>query len=328
MRRYSFLAVVLALCAWRVALAAGSIMIDDPKNLLMDRKGEVQAAAQRLADAGADVIVMVVDNDGGTDQGRTYINQRLAELKINGSVAAGNSRLPGNTILVFRSTRRGFENTGFYYVPGYKAALDPALKTIFADQMRPKLTTGDTAGGLVAGLDGIRTTINPPTSPLVPITVAAVVLGGGYMLAAPQLQKRKKAATTLAEAKQRLDEARKAAGAAIADLGQLVRVANEKKEYDKLSYARADVQRIAEHQTTGQQAFEEAQKVFDQAELDETILRTPTIEGYDKIAVAYRRAQALTNDASTGIKEAERLRLTLDQTPGPDGPAPGETTRL
>lgn len=320
-----FLVTLLMLSFGQVALAAGNITIDDPDNLLGNRRGEVEAAARRLADAGADVIIMLVRNDGGapndTPSADRYVNDRLTQIGMSGTVRS----LPGNAILFYRSPDA--QHSALYYVPGYKPRLDPELNRIFTEQMRPLFTTGDTAGGLIAGMDAVRTTLNPPTSPFTYALVGAAVLGGLALLIGPQLRRRRAVATELATARDRMEQARRAAGAAIADLGQLLRSAREKAQYDRLSYSPADTQRVTALQQAGEQVFAQAQAAFDQAEQAQRALATPTPPAYDQIAASFAEAQRLTDQAAASINEAEQLRATLDQTAGPQGPATG-TTRL
>lgn len=320
-RRSCLWAALLALVMVQAAWAAGNITIDDPDGLLGGRRGEVEAAARRLADEGADVVVMAVRNSN-TPNAEAYIDRRLREIGIGGSTKG----LVGNTVLFYRSPDTG--QTALYYVPGFKSKLDPAKNAIFEKQMRPLLTSGDTAGGLVAGIDAVRTTLNPPTSPFTYVLIGGVVLGGLALVLGPQLSKRRVAAARLGDARSRMEAARRAAGVAIADLGPVVRTAREKAQYDRLSYTPADVQHLTELQTTGEQLFAEAQVAFDQAEQQQRNIQTPTADGYEQVTAMFGKAQALVEQASTSIREAEQRRVALDQAGDALDPATGATTRL
>lgn len=321
MRRFMVLATLLAFVVLGIASAAGRVTIDDPQNVLGGRKGDVQAAAQRLADAGADVVVMVIPNDNAPNA-ETYINQRLGQIGVGGSV----TNLPGNTVLLYRSPQAG--HTALYYVPGFKAKLDPAKNAIFANNMRPLLSNGDTAGGLIAGIDAVRSTLYPPTSPFVYGAVGVAVLGALALVLGPRIRRGRVEAANLAGAQGRAEAARKATGAAIADLGQLVRTARDKAQYDRISYSPTDTQRITELQLQGEQTFAQAQAIFDQAEQDQQLAKTPTVDGYNQVAAAYEQARALVEQAATPLNEAERLRAALDQAAGPTGPTTGTAQRL
>ncbi len=327
MRRVGLLVLVWSLLIVQAVAAAGSVKIDDPDKLLGNRRGEVDHAAQQLAAKGADVVVMTVRNDDGNPQDALsdlpYINQRLASSGIVGTT----NNLPGNTILFFRSTESG--HSGIYYVPGYKSKLDPAINNIFQTKMRPLFTTNDIAGGMVAGIDAVRTVLYPPTSPFTYGAIGIVVLGALVLVLGPQLSKRRLAASALSEARSRVTSARNTAGAAIADLGQALRTAQAKAQYDKFSYTPADFQRITELQSRGEQVFVEAQSSFDQAELDQnTAEARPTIAMYQHVAEEYEHARALTEQAAAAIQEAERLRTTLDHATAQTTSATGPTQRL
>ncbi|MBA3946440.1 MAG: TPM domain-containing protein [Herpetosiphonaceae bacterium] len=326
-RRAGLLLLVWSLLIVQAVAAAGTVKIDDPDNLLGSRRSDVDHAAQQLAAKGADVVVMVVRNDGGNpavpSSDLPYINQRLATTGIGGAT----NNLPGNTILFYRSPES--QLTGIYYVPAYKSKLDPAVGSIFNNTMRPLFTSNNLAGGLVAGIDAVRTTLYPPTSPFTYGVIGIVVLSALALLIGPQLSKRRVAATALADARSQVQTARNAAGAAIADLGQLLRTAQEKAQYDKLSYGPADLERITEFQSRGEQVFVEAQSSFDQAELDQNNADAqPTVATYQHVAQEYEHSRALTEQAAAAIQEAERLRATLDQANPQPSPATGTTQRL
>jgi hypothetical protein len=323
----ALLSLVWSLLVVQAVAAAGSVKIDDPTNILGGRRSEVERAAQQLASKGADVVVMVIGNDGGNPQdarsGVLYINQRLASLGIGGTA----SNLPGNTILFFRATAS--QHSGIYYVPSYKTKLDPALNDIFNNNMRPYFSKNDVAGGFIAGLNAVRNTVYPPTSPFTYAVLGLVVVVVLALVIGPQISKRRAAATALGTARGHTATARNAAGSAIADLGQLLRTAQEKAQYDKLSYGPDDVQRIGEFQSRGEQLFVEAQGIFDQAELDQTTVDSkPSVAAYEQVAAAYERARTTTEQASAAIQEAERLRAGLDQRNQRPHPATGPTQRL
>lgn len=327
MRRLTLVSVVLALLLLLAApalAASGKVTIDDPDGLLGSKKGEVQAAAQRLADTGADVAVIVVNNDRGNKDdpngGIPYLNDQIKKLGIGTDY----KNLAGNGIVFFRAANG---HSAVYYAPGYKAKLDPAVKDIFATKMRPKFTSSDIAGGMIDGLDAVRLTVDPPTSPLIYVLGAGAALGGGALVLGPQLRKRQATAASLATAKQRMDTVHGTAGAAIADLGQLLRNAREKAKYDRLSYSPADAQRIGEAQARGEQLFADAQAAYDQGEQDAIGIK-PDTAAYEKVTASYVQAETLTGQASELIKQAERLRATLDRNVEPQGPTTGPTQRL
>ena len=282
---------------------AGNILIDDPDRLFGDGAA-VRAAAQRLANEGADVIVVGV-GDAGADAQR-YIDNRLNELDVAPSTKA----LRGRQIVFYVAPRPGFD--GLYFVSAYRDELQPVFRQIVTEQMRPRFTREDYSGGMVAGIDAVRTTLNPPPSPVPWIVGGTVATGAAGFAAAGAIRRRKAAAETLATARKRMEEARRAAGVAIADLGQRMTLAREKAQYDKLSYAPADVERITERQRRGEEQFAQAHTAFDSAEEAQQALTNPTVADYESLAAKYLDAQRLAEEAAQSIGEAEQMRAALD----------------
>ena len=311
--------VAVSLCLFTALPAfaqSGRVLIDDPDGLFRDRAA-VQAAADRLAGEGVDVVVVGVRNAGPNAQ--NYIDNRLQELPV-----AQNTRaLQGNQIVFYVAPQPGFD--GLYFVSRYKDKLQPAYQQITRQQMRPRFTQEDYSGGMVAGIDAVRTTLNPPTSPVVWIGAGAVALFVIASVARPVLRQRKAAADALTSARSRMDEARRAAGVALADLGRHVTAAQEKAPYDKLSYSAADAARIGDLQTRGESLFTEAQSAFDSAEQVRSEASRPSAADYEALAQKYLDIQRLAGEAIRPIEEAEQMRATLDAA---GAPSTGQTQRL
>src|SRR5919199_1586553 len=195
-------AVLLCLLTALPAFAqSGRVLIDDPDGLFRDRSA-VQAAADRLAGEGVDVVVVGVRNAGpNAAAAQSYIDNRLQQLGVAQSTRA----LRGNQIVFYVAPQPGFD--GLYFVSRYKDKLQPAYQQIARQQMRPRFTQGDYIGGMVAGIDAVRTTLNPPTSPVVWIGAGVVALIVIVAVARPMLQQRKAAADALSSARSRADEA-------------------------------------------------------------------------------------------------------------------------
>jgi hypothetical protein len=298
---------------------SGSVMIDDPDNLLADRTA-VEAAAERLAAEGADVVVVAVEDAGaGPADAQAYLDNRLDQL----GVASDARSLRGNQIVFYVAPRPGFD--GIYYVPRWKQALDPVYRTIGAEQMRPRFTSGDFGGGMIAGIDAVRTTINPPASPLPWVVGGVLAVGAASAVAAPVLRKRRAADEALASARKRMEQARAAAGVALADLGRNVNEAREKAQFDRVSYSPHDVARLAQLQQEGETQFADAQAAFDAAEEAQIAEARPTAEHYDAVAARFAHAQQLAAETGQMIGQVEQLRADLDRGTGRD---PLATQRL
>ena len=309
------LGVVLAMFWLLPAFAqSGSVRIVDPDGLFGDG-AVVEAAARRLADEGAEVVVLGARNAGADpEDAQRYLDQQLAELDI----APSSSALRGNQIVFFVAPQPGF--SGIYYVSRYNEKLSrrneqsqPVYEQIMQQQMQPQFTRGALATGMAAGIDAVRTTLNPPTSPVVWIGGAALAVAGAGAVAVPALRKRRTALEALTAARQRMDEARQAAGVAIADLGRRVHVAQEKAQYDTISYAPAEVAHISADQRRGEQLFGAAQATFDAAEEGRTALEKPAAADYDRLAEQYVEAERLAQEAAEPIERAEQVRARLDR---------------
>jgi hypothetical protein len=210
--------------------------------------------------------------------------------------------------------------------------------------MIPRISTEDYSGAVVAGIDAVRNTLNPPTSPVVWVAGGALAVGAAGAVAVPAVRRRKATAEALAKGRRRMEEARTAAGAALADLGRHVTMAREKAQYDRISYDAADAARIGGLQQRGESLFTEAQSAFDAAEEARSEQPNPTASDLEALAARYDEIRRTAEVAREPIVEAERMRAALDAAgasapslPGassandypPAGlPATGETTRL
>lgn len=313
--RFAFLGLLFALLVVGPALAQGARpLIDDPDKLFADTAA-IQAAAQRLAGEGADVVVIGVRDAGANPQ--SYLDRRLQQLGV-----APNARaLAGNQIVFFVAPRPGF--SGIFFVPQYKQKLQSVYQSINTQQMRPFFTREDYSGGMVAGIDAVRTTLNPPTSPVVWVGGGALALVAAGAVAGPALRRRKTAAESLAAARRSMEESRRAAGVALADLGQRVTAAREKAQYDRISYAPADAERVGTLQQQGESLFVRAQSAFDAAEQTRTEQTNPGAGDFESLAAKYAEIRQIAEEAVTPIEQAERLRATLDDAAGGAPSLPG-----
>jgi hypothetical protein len=298
-----------------VAAQGGSVLIDDPDTLIADRAA-VETAANRLVAEGVDVVMVVVENAGTTPaDAQMYLDNRLDQL----GVANNSKTLRGNQIVFYVAPTPGFD--GIYYVSQFKAKLDPVYRTVIAEQMRPRFTQGDFGGGMIAGIDAIRTTLNPPASPLPWVVGGAVAVGVAGAAAVPALRKRRAAGETLASTRTRMEQARGAAGVALADLGREVNDARDKAKFDKVSYRPDDVVRLSQLQAEAESRFAQAQAAFDAAEEAQIAESQPAAEHYDVVASKFAQAQTLATEAAEMMAEVDMLRAELDRKNGADPPA-------
>ena len=299
---------------------SGSVRIEDADGVLAGDTS-VQAAAQRLANAGAQVIVVVAGSSAGTSEpsASQYLNRVLSEKNL----APSSDQLQPNQIVFY--VARDARQTSLRFGQQYIAKLSAVESGIQAEQMNPRFAAGDVPGGLVAGINAVDTTLNPPPS-RVPYYLGGLVLVGAIVaFAVPALRRRRVATETLAGAKTAAAQARRAAGGAIADLGQLAKTAEDKAQYDRLSYSAADLERVQTLQEAGMEQFRQAQAAFDVAEEQLAGQAAPGEADYVAVVTRYGEAQRLAQQATVQINEVERLRLELDKR---GAPATGGTTRL
>lgn len=298
---------------------SGSVQIDDPDNLLGDR-AVVETAANNLAAEGADVVVVVARDAGLTpDDAQTFLDDRLSQSGL----ADNSSTLRGNQIVFYVALQPGYN--GIYYVSGYKSALDSVYQKIVSEQMQPLFTQDNVAGGMVAGIDAVRTTLNPPASPVPWVIGGAVAVGVAGAAAAPALRKRRATGEALVSARKRTEQARAEAGVALADLGRRFDDARDKAKFDKVSYGPNDVARLAQLQQEAETQFAQAQAAFDAAEEAQIAESKPTAEHADATAGMFAHARTLVGEVTGLLSQVEALRADLDRTTGTD---PRATQRL
>lgn len=324
MRRAWLWSVLIGL--WLVlalpALAqSGSVRVEDPDNLLGGQAGAVREAAQQLANQGAQVIVLAAKDAAGADE--TSALAYLDSFLTRNNIAPSKDQLLPSQIVFYVPVSARL--SALYYGAQWRAKLDPVQNSIRNESMSPRFAAGDIAGGLVAGIDAARTTINPPTSPVVYVLGGTLAAAGATAVALPVVRRRRASAETLTQARERWAQARRSAGAAIADLGQLVNTAQQKAEYDRISYSQGDLDRLTQLQSKGVSVFQEAQAAFDAAEEQQHAKATLAAGDYTAIAEQYAGAQQLAQQATQLIREAEALRATLDAR---GAPSTGPTTRL
>jgi hypothetical protein len=315
---WSVIAGLWLLLALPALAQSGSVRVEDPDNLLGAQVEQLRSAAQRLADEGADVIVVAARQSAGTNTDQ-FLNTFLAQNNI----APSSTRLNPNQIVFY--VAQDARRTSLLYGSRWKQTLDPVFQSIQSQQMNPRFADGDIAGGLIAGIDATRATINPPTPTAVYLIGGALALTVIGVVAVPLLQKRRASATALETARERMRSARQAAGAAIADLGQIAEQSQAKAQYDRISYSGNNVERLQALQAKGTQLFQQAQDLFSSADDQHELKANPTIADYESVAAQYQRAQDLAQQARAAIGEAEALRAQLD---AQGSPSTGPTTRL
>jgi hypothetical protein len=299
----------------------GSIQVIDPDGVLGPQSDAVRQAAERLANEGAQVIILAAGTSAGMDG--SSAEQYLDQVLLQNNLAPSSAQLNPNQIVFF--VAQDAQYSALFYGGRWRQVLDPVYQRIIDQQMNPRFAEGNIAGGLVAGIDAARTQINPPTPTFVYVLGAVLVGTVAALLVVPRLRQRRETAAALARARERMAQARRAAGAAIVDLNQRMETARAKAQYDQLSYSSADVQHLQALQQEAEQAFNEAQFAFKAAEDRSRAQSNLNAGDYAAISQLYERVQEQTRRANTVLEKVERMRAQLDTQ---NAPSTGPTRRL
>ena len=201
---------------------------------------------------------------------------------------------------------------------------------ILTQKLNPGLSSSDYTGAFTATLGAIEAAIVSPPSPngslnvsTTPLAILGLVLaltiGGGALYAG-----RRRAAKIKADADRQLKDAREGAAALITELGQRFRNAEEKAQYDRVSYAPRDVDRLHEAQAAAKDRFVTVQTRFDDVgehlERDEK----PQLAQINATAAAYIQVRDEAASVVENLAAVEQIRASLDELARQ---APGEIAR-
>jgi hypothetical protein len=309
-------------------LAQGSLIYHDDASKL--NRSRVQQAAAPLISRGASVAAYTVESGNETD-----FQQRLQQ----DGLADNSGGINPNTIAIYVSYSPRY--SAIRFGDRWNAALNTNnnYESIRTSQLNAGLQANDATGGFVNAFSAIdRAIANPPTAgggttvnvgsgtflPIVLLVIFLVVLFVAGPLLWRSYSKRRAATQAFDKARQAAEEARRQAGIAIADMGQAVKDARDKAQYDKLSYTPADVEQITRTQRQAEELFANAQEQFDQIGEALAAKRTPAQEDYTSSAQAYSAVAKTTADAQALLAQAEARRAELDKV---NAAAPGEVDR-
>ncbi len=330
--------VVLLVLAAPALAQSGDLTYRDEAGRL-DR-ARVERAAQPLIARGARVAIYTVDSGGEND-----FRDRLQEDGL-GSGGSINS----NLVAIYISFDPRYSEIRGGDRWNAALATNNNIDAIRRNELNAGLAADDITGGVVNALSAIDRAIeNPPTtgggttiinpektpeeiaaeartSNLVIYSVLGLVLlfVGGPLLWRTY-SKRRAVAQAFERARQGAEEARRQAGAAIADMGQALNDARAKAEYDQVSYAAADVAELARTQGAAEAQFVKAQERFDQAGETLALKRTPAQGDYEEITRAYQPVVSMVAEARQQLAQAEARRAELDKL---NAAAPGEVDRI
>lgn len=303
-------AAALLLLLAAPAFAQGRLYFTDPGGQL-DREA-IQRAAQPLLNRGAQVAVYLVPSGGEQDM--------VSRLTEDGLVSGSQART--GLIAIYVSLNPKY--SAVRYGDEWNKALDVSLggtknyELIRTQELNPGLSSGDYTGAFTSALGAIEQAIASPPSPNGSINVntapiagagaaVAVAIAGGALYAS-----RRRAAKIRAEAERKLKDAREGAATLIADLGQRFRNADEKAQYDKVSYAPPDVERLRAAQSAAQARFVTVQTSFDDVGEQLERYEKPQLDQLNASAAAYGQVRAEAEAVSTDLAAVEQTRAELD----------------
>ncbi|MEI7771121.1 MAG: hypothetical protein WCI67_14100 [Chloroflexales bacterium] len=315
-------AAALLLLIAAPALAQGRLLITDPGGRL-DRAA-LQRAAQPLINRGAEVAVYLVPTGGDSD----FVSRLTKDGLVSGS--------QGRTKMVAIYVALSPAYSAIRYGDAWNAALDVSLggtanyELIRKQNLNPGLSSGDYTSAFSTALGAIEGAIVSPPAPNGSVNVDTLPLAAGGLATAAAIAggalyaSRRRAARLKAEAERQLKEAREGAATLIADLGQRFRNADEKAQYDRVSYAPPDVDRLGEAQAAAKDRFVTVQTRFD--DVGEQLERSakPQIAQLNASAAAYTQVRDEALSVSENLAAVEKIRADLDDLARQ---APGEIAR-
>lgn len=317
------LALALALLLISPAAAQSAGLTIDNQGCSLDRS-RLEAAAQPLVERGARVVIVCTDDAGG-DIAR-YLDGRLSSLGIAESSNVGD--LPPNAIIYFVSLDP--RASGIIAGQGWASLTEGIVEDLRLNSLNPQLQAGnftvafanamnDTANIIGSRGTGGGTTV-VETEGIANWLWGCLAVGVIGLLAAvflPGVMRRRRAQqaaqAAFVQARDRFEAARKASGAAIADVGRLMEDAKLKQRFDAASYSEADVQQLAQQQREAEQLFARAQHDFDEAEERIQLLRQPATEDYQAAAASYENVRATIDRVREILQQLDARRAELDR---------------
>lgn len=309
------LLLLLLLPALAQAQQRSSKVVDEVGQLNVAR---VQQSAAVLERQGAVVAAYLVNQGSEADLDRRLVAdgfQRDDGIKVKGLVAVYVSLEPRNAIIRYEDTWNAALGRTVNGVPNWSRILDEVLKP----ELRTGFERGDFTDAFLKTLGEVNGAIlSPPeelpvdTFPIGAAIAGIGALGVGAAVGVPALRRRRAAARSLAGARTAFEEARRRAGAAIADTAALFKTAEEKATYDKISYTPADVGRLDALMGQSRSQFASSKERFD--EIEEQLQGKKAIgQGdYEQAAPAYDAVTAQVAEARSAVEQAEGLRAELD----------------
>lgn len=299
------------------AFAQSDLIIVDPGGNLDENA--IRVAARPLLDRGAQVAIYLVQDGGDAD----FVNRLVAD-----GLARDRNTARSNMVALYVALDQRFSS--IRYGDGWNAALrtNNNVDSIRENAFNPGLADGDFTAAFADTLEAIDQAIANPPRPgggtvinvdptdvrnniLIPVAAGGAALAAGTA-GAFAYSRRRKALAELQAAEAQLQTAREGVATLITDLGQRFRTAEEKLQFDRVSYPAAEVERLSKAQRTAQQGFVQVQGAF--KDIAEGLLRheKPTVAQLTEAAEAYDSVRTQAQAVSDQLAKIEANRTELD----------------
>lgn len=310
-----------ALRSWRLGLVLALLLLAaapalaQSRFVFVDELGEldraaIERAAEPLLERDAELAIYLVEQGGADD-----FEQRL---EADGFVRGNQARV--NFLAIYVSLEPRY--SGIRFGDGWNRvlAVNDNGEAIREGALNPQLAEGNFTAAYVDTLAAIEAAaVNPPTpgggtvvnfNPLPIVIGVFVLLGlGVFGVAFARISSARRA---LAVARARHDEAREKAGNAIAAVGQRFRTAEEKAQFDRVSYAPADVEALTATQAAIGRRFADAQLKFKATAEELDRHAKPTSTQYDAAAAEYTRVHEQVQALEGELEQLQARRRELD----------------
>jgi len=344
----ALMALFIVLCPVRaMAYDCNALVVDDAGALGSDIV-RVQAAAQKIENAGAYMRVRTVTNFGGFADLDRYEADYEAHCQAWQDMNGGTK----SNLLVFAVSfgeTKPQSGAGLYYGDLWKKALDAQWNGVLVDEVVPRLGDGDSAAALEAGLNGFgeiiaatkaaRTAttsssapvviVQQPSAPSQPMDLSGLwwVMGLGLLavigvLIVYALLAAMRRAEERREAQQKARLAMQACVNYVTSAEQTFVLAMAKVDGQRDTFAQADLKPMQDTLAKARRNLMAAQTQYGElqaadANPDQTGLTASeyrNLEGrYDELRATFRHAVAFVSDVDVKISELTALAASAEE---------------
>lgn len=308
----SLVAAVLALLVAAPALAQGDdfTFVDELGRL--DR-GRIEGAARPLIDRGGKVAIFLVSQGSEED-----LTNRLIRA---GLVRQGGQQAQTGMLAIYVGLDNRYSSIVYGNQWNEALAVNENYEAIRQSALNPQLAENNLTEAYAGTLGAIEQAVISPPVPgggnifnfnFIPIVIGVFVLIGLFV-GWNVFSRQRAAAQAHADAQQQMEEARQQAGGAIVAAGQLMRSAEEKAQYDRVSYDPQDVERLAEQQRQISERFATVQQQFDETENEFNRHESPKVEQMEASTQSYQVVAQAASEVRAALEQLDAQRVELDE---------------